>query len=47
MMILDGSSSVTHENFELVKKWVKSLAVGLHIDHGHVQIGVVSLFYLF
>jgi len=42
MIILDGSSSVTTSNFDLVKKWVKNLAVGLHIDHGHVQIGVVQ-----
>jgi len=42
VFVLDGSSSVTSENFDKVKLWVKHLAVGLHIDHGHVQIGLVQ-----
>ncbi len=42
MIVVDGSSSVTSDNFVLVKEWVKHLATGLHIDHGHVQIGMVS-----
>ena len=44
MLVLDGSGTVTKENFDnQVKQWVKNMAKSLEIDKGYVQIGIVSL----
>lgn len=45
MIVLDGSYSVTPQNFDLVKDWVKSLVGEMHLNHGHTQVGVVSFFF--
>ncbi|XP_078492225.1 uncharacterized protein LOC100175399 [Ciona intestinalis] len=42
IILLDGSHSVNLSNFNIVKEWVKQLAGGMHIGHGHIQIGVVQ-----
>ena len=44
ILVLDGSFSVTSENFELVKQWIKLLVMDMHLDQGHIQIGVVGIF---
>lgn len=41
MIVVDGSYSVTSQNFQLIKKWIKDIAKGFHIEDGIVQIGVV------
>ena len=43
ILLLDGSYSVTYENFELVKDWVKSLAANMDLSHERNQVGIVSL----
>ena len=46
ILVLDGSFSVTSENFELVKQWIKLLVMDMHLDQGHIQIGVVGIFFI-
>ena len=45
IFVLDGSASVTVDNFEIVKNWVKEVSRNLDIENGVTQIGVIQYSY--
>ena len=42
MFVLDGSGSVGHDNFEIVKNWTKNVASFFDISNDFARLGVVQ-----
>jgi len=42
IFLLDGSGSVTEENFRIVRNWVITVSRNFNISDGRTQIGVLQ-----
>ena len=47
MFVLDGSGSVGHDNFEIVKNWTKNVASFFDISNDFARLGVVQYSHFF